>query len=115
MSKDYGILANIFIRAVEDQVSDVIRGKTRIFGLRKAVVADFNLIVIVKALNDLTAFSDIYDRSSPLAVLAIVEEVALDQNVARAAAFVPLERVGFELDSRTAAVEKVVADNCSAL
>ena len=115
MSENYGIIANVFIRTVEDEVSDVIRGEAGVFGLRKAVISDLDLIVIIEAVNDLAAFADIYDCSSPLAVLAIVEKVALDQNVASAAALIPLEGIGFKLDSSAAAVETVVADNCPAL
>ena len=56
----------------------------------------------------LTTITDIDDCSSPLAVLAIVEEVALDQNVARAAALIPLEGIGFKLNCCAAAVKVVL-------
>ena len=111
MRGNNGSLGNIGIGIIEDELTDVICGYTGVFGLCEAVVSDLDLIVIVEALNDLAALADIDDRSSPLAVFAIVEEVALDENVARAAALVPLEGVGLELNSRAAAVEVVVSDD----
>ena len=110
MCGNNGNLGNVCIRIVEDELTDVVCGNAGVFGLREAVVADLDLIVIVEALNDLAALTDIDDCSSPLAVLAIVEEVALDKHVASAAALVPLEGIGFKLDGRSAAVKVVVGN-----
>ena len=110
-----GNLGNISIRIVEYKLSDVVCGDAGVFGLREAVVADLDLIVIVEALNDTAALADVDDRSSPLAVLAIIEEVALDEDVTRTAALIPLEGIGFKLNRRAAAVEVVVADDGLAL
>ena len=111
MCGNNGNLGNVSIRIVEDELTDVICGYAGVIGLCEAVVFDLDPAVVIEAIDVPAAFTDVDDRSSPLAVFAIVEKVALDKHVASAAAFIPLEGIGFKLNSRAAAVEVVIADN----
>ena len=113
MCGDNGNLRCVDVRIVEDKLADVVCGYAGIIGLCEAVVFDLDPAVVIEAVDVTAAFTDVDDRSSPLAVFAIVEKVALDKHVARAAAFIPLEGIGFKLNCRAAAVEVVIADNGS--
>ncbi len=104
-----GNLGNIGIRIIKNEIAYVVCGKAGIVCLGEAIVLDLDLIVVIESLNHLAALANVDDCSSPLAVFAIVEEVALDEHVACAAAFIPPEGVGFKLNSRAAAVEVVVS------
>ena len=108
-----GNLRSVCIRIIEDKLADVVCGYAGVVGLCEAVVLDLNLAVVIEAVDVSAAFADVDDRSSPLAVFTIVEKVALDKHVASAAAFIPLEGIGFKLNSRPAAVEVVITDNGS--
>jgi len=88
MDKNNRHLGFISIRIIENKFNDVVCGNARAIGLCEAVVSDHNLTVVIEAVDVSAAFADVDNRSSPLAVLAIVKEVTLDKHVARTASSV---------------------------
>ena len=78
MSGNYRSIREEGIGTVKNKIAYVICGYAGAVSLREAVIFDLDLSVVVEAFDVTAAFADVDNRSSPLAVFAIVKEVALN-------------------------------------
>ena len=106
---DDGGVYNVFV-VLEYETRHVVGGNAGTVRLRETIAFHRDGVMVIEAFHRFSAFVDIDHGTTPFSVTAIVEEIVFDQHVADTAAFEPFDRIGFELDRRTAAMEVIARD-----